>query len=701
MSTMFRRLAEIPIPIAGTIRDNVVQVTYSMRDHVQKAKKTLSKTILINDAGLVGSGNMQEVSPEIALSVVSPSGKLKAVLRESGNEDDKKRFVEIWRGDRLEISTEVTDKHGAFYSDDYLSTLSFSPTESAVVYTAEANPPGKDSSLLDRFRFTPSLGEGLPTRKRPTTFVYRWRDITDKDNILTTPSVIHISVSHPTTVFFGQAAFISDTELLATGYEYTADGRLLGIKGCFNRPVGIWRIVVPSTAADVLDAYSSATKLTPSDRSCRSLRRVVPDPQSPIDDVFWLSTTTGGVHAGCSTLHRYNSRTSEEPRVVLESVWEAKDGSFAGLYLDGLSQRPFLKAQGKTYLACHSMKRSRLTALLIDVDGRSVFELTPGELDSWAVLGTDGASRILCSRSSPSEPYGIIVLQLNAQNPFSQPTHHPVDHAVLPDDIGKALQTLHVSIVPIPGRYPTETVVYKGKDLGTTPPLITIPHGGPHYTPTTAFSASTIALALEGYTLSLPNYTGSLGFGEQYVQALRGNCGSLDVEDCMASVKHLVDLGIAKFGKGQQFVSGGSHGGFLAAHLIGQYPDVFSAAVLRNPVISCGELAISDIPDWAFSELGLPFAPDSLVTPEIYEHLYRASPIAHVDNVSAKVLLLIGGSDMRVPPPQAIRYYHALKGRSKEVEMLWFEKEGHPLEGVEATEVGWEVTKDWFKSARA
>ncbi|KAL4260391.1 peptidase S9C family protein [Pleurotus pulmonarius] len=701
MSTMFRKLAEIPVPFAGTISDNVVQVTYSMRDHVQKAKKTLSKTILINDTGLAGSGNMQEVSPEVALSAVSPSGQLKAVLRESGSGDDKKRFVEIWRGDRLDISTEVTDKHGAFYSDDYLSTLSFSPTESAVVYTAEANPPSKDSSLLDRFRFTPTFGEGLPTRKRPTTFIYRWRDIADKDIALSPPSISHISVSHPTTVFFGQATFISETELLATGYEYTADGRLLGIKGCFNRLVGIWRIVIPTAGVEGLDAPCSGTKLTPSDRSCRSLRRLVPDPQSQSDDVFWLSTTTGGAHAGCSILHRYNSRTGEEPRVVLDSVWEAKDGAFAGLYLDGLCQRPFLKMQGKTYMACHSMKKSRLTVFLIDVDGASVFELTPGELDSWNILGTDGVSKVLCVRSSPAEPYGIVVLQLNAQNPSSLPTQHLIDHAVLPDDVERALKTLDVSIMPIPGRYPTETVVYKSRDAGATPPLITVPHGGPHYTPTTAFSAATIALALEGYTLSLPNYTGSLGFGEQYVQALRGNCGSLDVEDCIASVRHLVDLGIAKFGKGQQFVSGGSHGGFLAAHLIGQYPDVFSAAVLRNPVISCGELAISDIPDWAFSELGLPFAPDSLVTPEIYEHLYRASPIAHVDNVSAKVLLLIGGSDMRVPPPQAIRYYHALKGRSKEVEMLWFEKEGHPLEGVEATEVGWEVARDWFKSVQA
>jgi acylaminoacyl-peptidase len=67
-------------------------------------------------------------------------------------------------------------------------------------------------------------------------------------------------------------------------------------------------------------------------------------------------------------------------------------------------------------------------------------------------------------------------------------------------------------------------------------------------------------------TISLPNYTGSLGYGDEFVQRLIGNCGKLDVEDCYESIRHLIKSGIAEEGPGKQFLTGGSHGGFLIAH---------------------------------------------------------------------------------------------------------------------------------------
>jgi acylaminoacyl-peptidase len=59
----------------------------------------------------------QDVSPEVVASTISPSGKLTAVLRETNSAGDKKRFVEIWDGERLEASVNVTKAHDVFYTD--------------------------------------------------------------------------------------------------------------------------------------------------------------------------------------------------------------------------------------------------------------------------------------------------------------------------------------------------------------------------------------------------------------------------------------------------------------------------------------------------------------------------------------------------------------------------------------------------------
>ena len=67
-------------------------------------------------------------------------------------------------------------------------------------------------------------------------------------------------------------------------------------------------------------------------------------------------------------------------------------------------------------------------------------------------------------------------------------------------------------------------------------------------------------------TVALPNYTGSLGFGQEKVDALVGKSGYLDVEECFAASKYLVKEGYSVEGSGKQFVAGGSHGGFLGAH---------------------------------------------------------------------------------------------------------------------------------------
>ena len=105
-----------------------------------------------------------------------------------------------------------------------------------------------------------------------------------------------------------------------------------------------------------------------------------------------------------------------------------------------------------------------------------------------------------------------------------------------------------------------------------------------------------------------------MGFGQDAITGLLGNVGTLDIQDTqvrqvllLATVLYIMlqyaAETIVKNGEAdgdRMVVTGGSHGGFITAHLIGQYPvshydiisnyymllqDSYKAAFIRNPVI--------------------------------------------------------------------------------------------------------------------
>jgi acylaminoacyl-peptidase len=63
------------------------------------------------------------------------------------------------------------------------------------------------------------------------------------------------------------------------------------------------------------------------------------------------------------------------------------------------------------------------------------------------------------------------------------------------------------------------------------------------------------------------------------------------VADNLAALDFALKQGIAS--PDRVAVIGGSHGGFLGTHLIGQAPDRFKTAVLRNPVTSLSSMVRS------------------------------------------------------------------------------------------------------------
>ena len=211
-------------------------------------------------------------------------------------------------------------------------------------------------------------------------------------------------------------------------------------------------------------------------------------------------------------------------------------------------------------------------------------------------------------------------------------------------------------------------------------PLIAYPHGGPHSNMGTEHYASVALLVLQGFSVLLVNFRGSTGYGQGPLESLFGNVGRKDVDDVKAAVAHVLatraHLDAARVG-----ACGGSHGGFLSLHLVGQYPELFRAAAVRNPVTNIATMyGATDIPDWCYTETGSTLA-YAQPTAEQYARALRMSPMAYVSQIVAPVLLLVGGDDRRVPPFQSKEFFYALRERvGDQVEMLWYDKHTHGLQ---------------------
>jgi len=147
-------------------------------------------------------------------------------------------------------------------------------------------------------------------------------------------------------------------------------------------------------------------------------------------------------------------------------------------------------------------------------------------------------------------------------------------------------------------------------------------------------------------------------------------------------------------------ICGGSHGGFLTGHCLGQYPDLFKAACMRNPVTNIASMITStDIPDWCVIETcGLGTYDWSEFTGPSADQLaemYSKSPIAHVKNVKTPTLIALGAKDLRVPPCQGLEYYHILR-RNVPTKLLLYDDCDHPIGAVGSKADNWINIKRWF-----
>jgi len=234
---------------------------------------------------------------------------------------------------------------------------------------------------------------------------------------------------------------------------------------------------------------------------------------------------------------------------------------------------------------------------------------------------------------------------------------------------------------------------------GLLPPLIVVPHGGPHSCTSTSYNPAYAFLCASGYAILHVNYRGSTGFGQRALEALPGNVGKLDVQDVIHATKTMGDSGWID--KDRMVICGGSHGGFLTSHCLGQFPELFKAAAMRNPVTNIATMTTAtDIPDWCFVEtLGCGYYNWTKfrgATKDELEQMWDASPIRYTENIKAPTLVALGMVDQRVPPSQGLELYHTLRSKGQNVKLLTYPEDDHAIDKVKSEADHWINVKRWF-----
>jgi acylaminoacyl-peptidase len=230
------------------------------------------------------------------------------------------------------------------------------------------------------------------------------------------------------------------------------------------------------------------------------------------------------------------------------------------------------------------------------------------------------------------------------------------------------------------------------------PPLIVVPHGGPHSVSTTAYLHSYAFLCGHGgYAILLVNYRGSTGFGQASIEALLTRIGKMDVADVVAATRQVVDAGIVD--SERIGLCGGSHGGFLTAHCTAQHPELFKVAAMRNPVVNIATMvSTTDIPDWCYVEAVGSYDWTQYRPPNQQQlcAMWDASPVRHMESVKAPTLVALGLSDLRVPPSQGLEWYHSLRSMGVPTSLLTYPDDDHAIGGVASEADHWINVKRWF-----
>eukprot|EP00753_Platysulcus_tardus_P000709 PLAT10657.1.p1 GENE.PLAT10657.1~~PLAT10657.1.p1 ORF type:complete len:717 (-),score=276.31 PLAT10657.1:77-2227(-) len=686
----------------AVLRGSQCYAQLSLADPAVDATRRFSQVFQLtdDDSKLEPASFPAELPPSAHLQLVSPSGRYQLTANYVAAADGKPargwlERTELATGELLRVWTHSC--HGRLYTDGWFQGVTWSPDEATVVYVAEGKPAktpslwdgelagdsdggkasgdaaGDDDSLAGReFDSKPSWGERYAGKELPALFVARWA-AAGGASVAALPCV-------PDGISAGQPALSPDGKtLLFTGWD--AEPRL-GMVYCHQRRCAIYSL--PLCCDDDGDEEKGDDDDKPVAKRL-TVQALSSDAHwSPDGSCFvYTAADATSLHNTGFTLCRYHMATSSA-RVLLPLVRRADseaDG-FPGFFRRAPQPSSIFTACGNFVLvnSCWGSSGAIVRVDLHDGARRRLpasKELQPG---NW-VLQDVGEDYVLALHSTPISPPRLVLLDLDgrmyAQSAAAaMPALRGASWSVLSmkDDDGLPFDALLLQ----PAEASEQAV-----------PLVLAPHGGPHSVFTASYYSSYAFLLASGYAACLVNYRGSIGFGMDALEALPGKIGSVDVADCWTALEQAIAAG--NIDVDRLAVAGGSHGGFLTAHLVAGERR-FRVAAARNPASDLLSMAsTTDITDWCWAEAGLPYdyASHNAITAEVAAKMAAVSPMAAIATVETPLLVCLGLKDLRVPPSTGRSLYLALHRLGKETKLLEFPQDCHAIDRPRSSATMW------------
>ncbi|KAL9658716.1 hypothetical protein ABK040_005871 [Willaertia magna] len=675
---------------------STIELTQSVSDYKSNTSQNFIKTYHVintidnNNAAIIHSNFPSQLSSDIHLQTLSPSGKIKVIFRNISKDANKVEYqVEVHNNFGLFKKIYLKEQlHDKIVNDngDVFQRICWNKKETKLLYIAEK----KKKDIKPIWDFTTNKKEEKDTNNNEdkkeisnnvyeNMYDYDLKEDWGEQLLFIEPKAFELNLEKNEII----ALETKNISVATPIYDNNDNIYFIGL----DKPIRKLGIKFYSCRHSKLYNYPNLECFSEEFRNVRK-------PILSRDGKYLIALVTEQ-HVN------YHYSNSKLVKMMLSGDGKVTDKIELKLNMEIYTNDLQLNAftNNSKFIIINSIYKSRQCILLVNTDNGNVINLNDqideSQLDSMAALDLKN-NNLLFYRSIVNRPFELFKCKLDEENgklnnivkidDYTNYLNNNINNNTPLIVNESLLKDVKVSIerISIPQTsFEMECIfIIPPKQVASENlPLISYPHGGPHGACLTVFNAQILNYVLNGYAIVEINYRGSVGFGQEFNECLLGNVGDMDVKDCQLAVDHILQKYATLIDKNRISIIGGSHGGFLGAHLVGQYPDNYRCTILRNPVINLSTIyGESDIPDWAYCEsLGIKFYDEKFPKKEEIVKMYECSPIRYVDKVKAPVLLLVGEVDRRVPKEQPREFYYALKHLGRVVKMLVYPENDHPI----------------------